>query len=100
MTTTIEFDDYVLDTLMRDLVGHDRRPSSFLVYLTIAAASAHGAVALSHADLAERTGLSRRAVQIAVAALARRDLVRITRAGRTDVALYRALTPWRRRRSE
>ena len=26
-------DPYVVDTLMPDLVGHDRRPSAFLVYL-------------------------------------------------------------------
>jgi hypothetical protein len=25
-------DEYVVDVLMRDLVGHDRRPVSFLVY--------------------------------------------------------------------
>jgi len=24
-----KFDDYVIDVLMRDLVGHDRRPTSF-----------------------------------------------------------------------
>jgi hypothetical protein len=30
---TIEVDDYVVDTLMADLVGHDRQPSAFLVYL-------------------------------------------------------------------
>jgi hypothetical protein len=29
-------DDYVIDVLMRDLVGHDRRPVSFLVYLWLA----------------------------------------------------------------
>ena len=29
----VEIDDYVLDTLMADLVGHDRRPSAFVVYL-------------------------------------------------------------------
>lgn len=28
----IPLDDYVVDTLMRDLVGHDHRPVSFLVY--------------------------------------------------------------------
>jgi DNA-binding GntR family transcriptional regulator len=100
MSTTLEFDSYVIDTLMRDLVGHDRRPSSYLVYLAIAAASSAAPAALSHADLAERTGLSRRAVQIAVMALARRELVRVARSGRTDVAVYRALTPWRRRRRE
>ena len=31
--SAVPVDDYVLDTLMRDLVGHDRRPSAFLVYL-------------------------------------------------------------------
>ena len=31
--TTLKLDSYVLDTLMCDLVGHDRRPSAFLVYL-------------------------------------------------------------------
>jgi hypothetical protein len=30
-TAVIAFDDYVVDVLMRDLVGHDRRPVSFLV---------------------------------------------------------------------
>ena len=30
-------DDYITDTLMRDLVGHDRKPVSFLVYLWLAA---------------------------------------------------------------
>ena len=29
----IEVDEYVVDTLMADLVGHDRQPSAFLVYL-------------------------------------------------------------------
>src|ERR1017187_3462925 len=28
-----EIDDYILDVLLRDLVGHDRRPVSFLVFL-------------------------------------------------------------------
>jgi hypothetical protein len=35
MATTLVIDPYVLDTLMRDLVGHDRRPASYLVYLAI-----------------------------------------------------------------
>ena len=32
----VKLDDYVLDSLMRDLVGHDRRPACFLVYLWLA----------------------------------------------------------------
>ncbi len=34
-TVTIPIDPYVLDTLMRDLIGHDRRPSAYLVYLAL-----------------------------------------------------------------
>jgi hypothetical protein len=94
-TSKLELDRYIVETLMPDLVGHDRRPSSFLVYLAIVAASADGAAAFSHAELAERTGLSRRAVQIAVGALVKRQLVRATRKGATDIAAYRPLTPWR-----
>ena len=33
----ISLDDYIFDVLMRDLVGHDRRPVSFLVYVWLAA---------------------------------------------------------------
>ena len=87
---------YVLDTLMRDLVGHDRRPSAFLVYLCLTAAEANGRAALSHAQLAERTGLSKRAVQDAVTHLVRRALVSARRGHGTEAAIYRALSPWRR----
>src|SRR4051812_30114589 len=31
----LEIDDYILDTLMRRLVGHDRQPSAYLVYLLL-----------------------------------------------------------------
>ncbi len=91
-------DAYVVDALMRDLVGHDHRASAFLVYLVLAA-SEDGASRLSHAQLAERTGLSKRGVQDAVLHLVARDLLRVTRRGTTDVPRYEPLTPWRRRRS-
>ena len=89
-------DRYVLDTLMADLVGHDHRPSAFLVYLAILAASADGRASLSYADLAERTGLSKRTTQDAVAALTTRGLIETVRRGPTEPAEYRALSPWRR----
>jgi hypothetical protein len=89
-------DAYVLDTLMADLVGHDHRPSAFLVYLAIVAASADGRAALSHAQLAERTGLAKRTVQDAVAALERRHLIEIRRGGPTEAPSYVPLAPWRR----
>ena len=80
-------DAYVVDALMRDLVGHDHRASAFLVYLVLTATAGDGAVRLSHAQLAERTGL------------ANRKLLRVTRQGATDVPRYEPLTPWRRRSS-
>ncbi len=92
-------DAYVLDALMRDLVGHDHRASAFLVYLALAAASNEGAPRLSHAQLAERTGLSRRGVQDAVLHLVDRNLLRVTRRGATEVSRYEPLTPWRGRRA-
>ena len=66
---TLRLDREVIDRLLPDLVGHDRRPSAFLVYLVILGAAADGRVALSHAALAERAGISRRAVQDAIDSL-------------------------------
>ncbi len=55
----LTFDEYVTDVLMRDLVGHDRRPVSFLVYLWIAAEQQRRgrAVQISYQDLAESIGV-------------------------------------------
>jgi hypothetical protein len=93
---TLRIDAYVVDTLLPDLVGHDHRASAFLVYLVIAAQASDRRVAYSHAQLAERTGLSRRSVQTAVALLQRRLLIEVTRRGGTETSEYRALAPWRR----
>ena len=91
-------DDYVVETLMPDLVGHDRHPSAFLLYLALWRLTEGGrreSVA-SLRQLAEETGLSRRAVQDAAARLAARQLVEVRRAGITDVPAYRVLRPWAR----
>jgi Helix-turn-helix domain len=95
MTAHLSLDRYVVETLLPDLVAHDRRPSAFLVYLVICAAPG-GRIALSHSALAERVGVSRRAAQSAVAHLARRGLVEIRRRGPTETSEYRALAPWTR----
>jgi DNA-binding MarR family transcriptional regulator len=94
-TPTIMLDSHVVETLLPDLVAHDHRPSAFLVYLVIATAQ-EGRIALSHSALAERAGLSRRAVQDAVAHLIRRGLIESTRRAPTETSTYRALRPWRR----
>jgi hypothetical protein len=92
----IPVDAYVLDTLMRDLVGHDRRPSAYLLYLALLGPPGEGRVAQSHAQLAHRTGLSKRAVQDGLAHLIRRRLIEARRAAPTEPAQYRVLAPWRR----
>jgi len=95
MGDTLRIDSYVTGTLMRDLVGHDRRPSAFLVYLALLSLG-EGRAALSHAQLAEQTGLSKRAVQDAIRHLAKRGLIAIKRAGRTEPAIVEPRFPWRR----
>lgn len=95
----IGIDDYVLDSLMPDLVGHDRQPSAFFVYLSLwrqTHGSRHDTAQIALQDIAELTGLSKRAVQDAVAWLAKRKLLSISRAGITAVPVYTVLRPWRR----
>ena len=92
-------DAYVIDTLMQDLIGHDRAASAFVVYLHLWRRSfAKGAVSVqtSLRDIAEGTGLSKRGVQEALSILARRRLVGIARQNITDVPVYTVKRPWRR----
>lgn len=96
----MEIDRYVLETLMPDLVGHDRQPSAFLVYLCLWAATAGGEepVELSLRELAEATGVSKRSVQDALVLLVRRKLVSTDRESVTAVARFTLHQPWRRTR--
>jgi len=97
--STMGFDPYIVDTLMPDLVGHDRQPSAFLVYLYLwrrTHACGEGTVQVALLDIAEATGLSKRAVQDAVGWLAKRKLLSVTRERITAVPVYAVLRPWRR----
>jgi hypothetical protein len=93
-------DSYVIDTLMRDLVAHSRSAAAFLVYLQLYRHT-HGAgresLVISHASLAELVGISKRSVQLAVAHLVERRLLRQRKARPTAVPVYTVLTPWIRR---
>jgi hypothetical protein len=90
-------DDYVTDVLMRDLVGHDRRPVSFLVYLWLAAEAVRrdGEVQISYQELAECVGVSKSSVQAAVSWLARRKLLSVSKENATATPRYTVLSPWR-----
>ena len=92
----VSFDEYVTDVLMRDLVGHDRRPVAFLVYLWIAAEQQRrgSTVQISYQDLAESIGISKSSAQASVGWLLRRKLLAVTRASVTATPSYTAQTPW------
>lgn len=95
---TVPVDDYVFDVLMRDLVGHDQQPAAFLVYLYLYGRAARGnwrAHGISLRALAEATGLSKSAVQSALANLRRRQLVSTTSAHVTAERRHRVLRHWR-----
>jgi CRP-like cAMP-binding protein len=93
----IPVEDYVLDVLLRDLVGHDKHPAAFLVYLHLyglAARNRWRPVPASLRDVAESTGLSKSAVQTAMEVLRRRELVRTKRKHRTAVPEHRVVRDW------
>lgn len=94
----MKIDDYVTDVLLPDLVGHDRRPVSFLVYLWLSAhATGPGRIVqVSFQELAESVGVSKSAAQSAVRWLIRRRLLSASKANPTAVPRYTVLTPWRR----
>src|SRR5262249_14753707 len=96
---TVRIDSYVFDSLMPDLVGHDRAPSAFLVYLALWArggARRGNRVSISYRELAEETGLSKTAVQGAVRRLTRRRLIAAAHTSPTATPEYAVLRPWRR----
>lgn len=98
--TSLAVDNYVVQTLMPDLVGHDRQPSAFVVYLFLwerSAGTRQRNVPLSLREIAEGTGLSKRAVQTALGVLARRRLVTARRDGPTTIPEYTIHRPWARR---
>lgn len=96
---TVTIERYLVDTLLRDLIGHDHRASAFAVYLYLATRAEHprrNPVRVSYADLARAVGLSKSAVQAAVRHLKRRRLLRVERETPTATPVYEALSPWRR----
>jgi DNA-binding MarR family transcriptional regulator len=95
---TIPIDDYVLDVLMRDFIGHDQKPAAYLVYLYLysqATRKKWKLIAASLRTIADATGLSKSAVQIALTTLRRRELIVTTRDHATATPCHRVLRHWR-----
>ena len=97
---TVPIDDYVLDVLMRDLIAHDQKPAAYLVYLHLygqAARQHWKPIIASSRALADATGLSKSAVQTALAHLRRRQLIATTAKHVTATPHHRLLRHWRTR---
>jgi hypothetical protein len=94
-------DAYVVDVLMADLVGHDRTPAAFVVYLLLACtAERKGSttVAMSLQEIAVRTGLAKSTVQAAIRHLKKRGLLDASVEASTDAPVRRIARPWADRR--
>ncbi len=95
---TVPIDDYVLDVLMRDLIGHDQKPAAYLVYLHLYGQAARNKWRRNSASLrtiAVATGLSKSAVHTALTHLRRRQLIATTADHVTATPRHRVLRHWR-----
>jgi transcription initiation factor IIE alpha subunit len=99
--TTFRLDRYVVDVLLRDLVGHDHSAAAFLVYLHLwrrSLGDGRPSVVASHREIAEETGLSKSAVQHALRILHRRRFVKSHGERPTSTPEHVVLRPWARER--
>jgi hypothetical protein len=95
----VSIDPYVVDVLMPDLVGHDRRPATFVVYLFLLRHAAKGrrdTVSVSLQTIATKTGLSKSTVQSALRHLRRRKLLDPTVTATVTAPVRRIMRPWAR----
>jgi hypothetical protein len=92
----MQLDPYIIRTLMRDLVGHDRAPSAYLLYIWLwgnTRGLGRRELGCSLQDMASDTGLSKSSIQNAVRHLSRRQLLAVRRDGPTSPCFYRVLAP-------
>jgi hypothetical protein len=93
----LTIDAYVVDVLMPDLVGHDRRPATFVVYLFLirqAAKARRDTISVSLQTIATKTGLSKSTVQTALRHLRRRKLLDPTVTATVVAPARRIMRPW------
>ena len=98
----ISVDSYVIDVLMPDLVGHDRRPAAFLVYLFLlrqAARTRRDRVSISLQAIATHTGLAKSTVQAALRHLRRRRLLNPEVTASSALPVRAIVRPWMSRSS-
>ena len=99
MAKRLGLDPYIVDTLMRDLIAHDRAPSAFVVFLWLwrqTHAQGRERIGASLAEIAHATGLSKSSIQSAIRRLSRRRLVTANKAGPTIAPVYQVNETWKR----
>jgi hypothetical protein len=97
---TVRIDEYVFDVLLRDLVGHDQKPSAYLVYLHLYSQVARNKwrpVSASVRTISDATGLSKSAAHAALTHLRRRQLIRTAAHYATATPRHHVLRHWRKR---
>ena len=95
----ITLDAYLFDCLLPDLVGHDRRAASFIIYLHLyrhASQQANWSVRLSISRLPPPLASHKAPSKRTSAHLQNRQLIATSRAHPTAVPLHRVLRPWLR----
>jgi len=98
--SAVPIDTYVIDVLMRDLVGHDKRPSAFIVYVYLAMRverEMRRGIEASYGAIAAATGLSKTAVQKGIAHLKMRNLISVLKTSATATPVYTLNRHWRKR---
>ena len=97
MVRRAALDDYVVETLMPDLVAHDHAPSAFVVYVKLwhDTGGPGRSVQVSLSTLAVETGLSKSSVQAALRHLRKRGYLATKRDSQTAVPAHAVLAPWR-----
>lgn len=97
MVRKAPLDEYIVETLMPDLIGHDRSPSAFIVFLKLwhDAGGAGRRVSASLSTLAVETGLSKSSVQAALRRLRKRGYLQTKRTSATAIPIHTILAPWR-----
>jgi len=97
MVRKAPLDEYIIETLMPDLVGHDRSPSAFIVFVKLwhDAGGTGRRVSVSLSTLAVETGLSKSSVQAALRRLRGRGDLHTKRSSATAVPVHTVLAPWR-----
>jgi len=97
---TIELDPYVVFTLMRDLTGHDKKPSAFLVFLylwSLARGSSQTRISISYQDLSDAIGISKSTAQSAIYHLTERRFIKVSLKHGTSIPEYTVQQTWRRK---